>query len=302
MRVAICIATYKRPDMLEYLLESISKLEFKKVIAPNINIVIVDNDAEGSAKKVVENAMRYINFPIVYTIEPKKGLAYARNKTIELAGDVDLVAIVDDDEIVSKNWLDDLLYVQQQYDADVVSGPVIPRFKVSPPEWVVRGHFFERPRFNTGKKIDMARTGNVLIRKDTLDMFSPPFDYMFNLTGGEDTYLFKRIHINNKKMVWSDDAIVEEWVPKKRISILWLLRRSFRAGTTVSLVELYLGFSFKTIITRLSKSIAHITLGILSFLFYIFFKREKAIKSLQRIATGIGNFMGIFGFKYKEYK
>lgn len=302
MRVAICIATYKRPDMLEDLLKSISNLEFKKVDAPDIKIVIVDNDAEGSAKDVVENAVKYTKFPIIYAIEPQKGLAYARNKTIELAGDVDFVAIVDDDEIVSKNWLDELLHVQQKYDADVVSGPVIPRFKVTPPEWVVKGRFFERPRFNTGEKIDMARTGNVLIRKNVLEMFSPPFDYNFNLTGGEDTFLFKKIHLINKKIVWSDDAIIEEWVPKERMSIWWLLRRSFRAGTTTSAVELYLHPSFKTIIARLSKSIVHITLGILSFIFYISFRPEKSIKSLQRTAAGIGNFIGVFGFRYEEYR
>ena len=65
-------------------------------------IIIADNDHEGSALTVVEefNAMTLI--PIYYTVEPKKGIAFARNNVLNTAkfhGITDL-AFIDDDELV----------------------------------------------------------------------------------------------------------------------------------------------------------------------------------------------------------
>ena len=54
MLYSICIATYQRPEILEKLLESLSKQKLPESV--EIEVIIVDNDKSESAKEVVELA------------------------------------------------------------------------------------------------------------------------------------------------------------------------------------------------------------------------------------------------------
>src|SRR5215470_1390074 len=141
IRVAICIATLKRPDQLRVLVDGIAQLTFSKVHTPEIRIVVVDNDELASASEVCKTVS--IPWSITYAVEPRRGITYARNRAITEAGSVDFVAFIDDDEVPSPNWLDELLWAQAEFAADVVSGPVVPRFSPDVSDWVKRGGFFD---------------------------------------------------------------------------------------------------------------------------------------------------------------
>src|SRR5262249_39782258 len=57
-----------------------------------------------------------------------------------------------------------------------------------------------------------------------------PFDPAYGLTGGEDGDLLSRLALNGARIVWCDEAIVQEPVEKSRLSLKWLLRRAMRGG------------------------------------------------------------------------
>lgn len=59
MLYSICIATYKRPELLKKLLESLSKQELPESV--EIEVIIVDNDKSESAREVVVRAFKYGN-------------------------------------------------------------------------------------------------------------------------------------------------------------------------------------------------------------------------------------------------
>ena len=126
--VCICVATFGRPAGLTRLLRSLSNLSFQKNRDLFVRIAVADNDADGSAWLSVKEAARYLRVPITYEIEPKRGVSFARNRSVRMAGECDYIAFVDDDEFVEANWLDELLKAQAVYNADVVLGPVIARF------------------------------------------------------------------------------------------------------------------------------------------------------------------------------
>ena len=146
IRVAICISTFRRQKLLRELLNGIGKLSFRKVSPPELAIVVVDTpDQTGSVQKVCETVS--LPWPIKYVVEPRRGLTYARNRAIAEAGSVDFVAFIDDDEVPSPEWLDELLWAQAEFSADVVSGPVSPHYGPGVAGWIKAGGFFSsRPQ------------------------------------------------------------------------------------------------------------------------------------------------------------
>ena len=75
--VAVCVITYRRPEGLGRLLDAFTKLEVDpEAIVPTF--VIVDNDADKSARAVVERAAHLPR--LVYAVEPELGIPFARNR------------------------------------------------------------------------------------------------------------------------------------------------------------------------------------------------------------------------------
>ena len=128
-----------------------------------------------TSKEFVDGIKNSFSIPIIYGVEPEREIASARNRAVQLAGNVDFIAFIDDDEVADGRWLDELLAAQEKFGVDVVNGPVLPRFEQEVPPWVVRGRFYNRRRFPTGTLINWANTGNVLIKTSWLHAIPGPF-------------------------------------------------------------------------------------------------------------------------------
>lgn len=304
-KIAVCISTYNRPLGLERLLISLSRLEFNKTPTPNWWIVVADNNTNMPVKGLIDSIR--LDFPVViqYGLEPRKGIPSARNLAVKLAGEVDFIAFIDDDEVAAPNWLDELLYVQNLYHADVVRGPVIARFEEKEPQWVKKGGFYERPRYSTGTTLEYIAlaTGNVLIKHKWLQIVHGPFDEDMNLSGGSDTLFFAQISKLGAKFFWADTACVWEYQPPSRVSARWLIMRSFRTGIATSIVHRKVFKSFMTIMIRILKSIIRFLIGVfllipLSFIYGF----AGTIRGLRMITQGCGEIGGFLGIRYLEYK
>lgn len=301
--VAVCIATYNRPVGLRRLLDSLRAQVFVHNELPDWNIVVVENDETGPNAEYIKTLTEEFPVPIVYAVQPKRGIASVRNLAIELAKGSDYVAFIDDDEVASENWLDELLRAIQTYKADVVCGPVQPLFEIIPEPWIVKGQFFERDRHPTGTVIDYGRTGNVLISSKWFSPTEKPFNESLNLTGGEDTLYFWQIHRNGAKFVWADEAIVQEFVPPQRANKDWLIRRAKRLGNTISLVENLEKRSKFSRTIRIVKCAGHFGLGIISLIPTTIIRGQVGlVKSLCMISRAYGELLGLTGRNYEIYK
>src|SRR5690348_15043491 len=93
--LAVCVCTYGRPKSLRDCLASLSRQQ----PVDNVRhfVIVIDNDATCSAMPVV-SASRSGAF---YIAEPRRGIAYARNRGLSLAArlEADWIAFIDDDEI-----------------------------------------------------------------------------------------------------------------------------------------------------------------------------------------------------------
>ena len=299
VRVAICVATRGRPAGLGSLLDALALV--REPDNAHIIIVIVDNDPAGGSRGLVLERAAGARWPIEYHIEPQPGIPFARNAAVAACRDrVDAIVFIDDDELPEPEWLHQLLATRRQFAADVVTGPVLPRFDVPPPAWVTDGGFFDYPRFKTGTPRDTAFTNNVIVNASIFADLKTWFDERLQFTGGSDTHLFRRLHLAGYRIVWCDAAIVHDCVPPSRMTVPWLMQRSYRYGHTHAFVRMDLKQS-----TRLA--IAGAALGKLRFAVsslirgVIGFRRSRLIDAGRETAYVAGMLAQLFGASYGEY-
>jgi len=225
----VCVCTYKRPEFLADLLGHLQSQYTGERFT--FEVVIGDNDRERSAEGIVRQCAATSPLPITYCVEPEQNIALVRNRTVEAAKG-GLLAFIDDDELPTSRWLFELFLARTNYQADVVLGPVLPRFVSTPAEWVTKGRFFDRPRHQTGFPIQWpeARTGNVLLGNAVWKQLTPPFRPQFG-SGGEDVDFFRRLSDLGCTFVWCDEATVDELVPPYRCTRQFLLRRALLRGS-----------------------------------------------------------------------
>jgi len=192
--------------------------------------VVADNDALRSAKEVVSGFAATSSIPVTYCAEAQQNIPLARNKAIENASG-DFVAFIDDDEFPTKPWLLTLFNACNKYGVDGMVGPVKRYFDETPPSWIVKGGFYERPTYPTGFVIDWrkGRTNNVLLNKRIFSPEIPPFRPEFR--SGEDQDFFRRMIEKGCVFMWCNEAVVYEVVPPIRWQRTFILRRALLRGT-----------------------------------------------------------------------
>lgn len=104
MAVSIVIPTYKRPDYLNRLLESIAKQTFQ-----NFEVIIVDDNSPNRTEyePVIEKFSKILKEIKFISNESNRGAPHSRNRGIRLSK-YDLIALVDDDD----EWLPEKLKYQ----------------------------------------------------------------------------------------------------------------------------------------------------------------------------------------------
>lgn len=196
-----------------------------------LEIVVVDNDAEKSGRETVAEFQERGICPVIYDCEPEQNIALARNRTINDASG-DFIAFIDDDEFPAENWLSEMLGCLEAHDADGVLGPVIPHFPIGTPDWLMRSGLCDRPRSQTGSpaRICDLRTGNALLRRSMFDGEQDWFDRELGRSGGSDGQFLARQTEKGRKVIWCDQALVYETVPPDRWSRSYYLNRNLRIG------------------------------------------------------------------------
>lgn len=225
--VSVCICTYRRPQQLGCLLDDLIAQT-----RPPDEVVVVDNEPAGSGQASVEAARARAPFPIRYEIQPVKNISLTRNRTVALAQG-DWLALLDDDERASPDWLAQLLATAERYQADGVVAPVLSIVPAHAPGWIRRGQFYQAvPRTPTGQVMPLNRIGigNALLQGRRVRALSGPFDPAYGLTGGEDSDMLTRLVQAGARLVACDEAAVTEPVADSRLSLRWILLRAVRGN------------------------------------------------------------------------
>lgn len=300
LTVGICIPTFKRPEGVLKLLASIRQQIFSKVEKPLISIFVVDNDQAASAKEIIENLRDEFPYPLNYEIEPQQGIPFVRNRLVLMSKDYDLIAFVDDDEEVIPTWLDELLHAYEIYDAQIVTGPVVGRYATTPPEWAIKGEFYNSSRCASGTSMNTFFTNNTLLERKLLDVFHKPFEESMAFCGGTDSLLAMRVLNLGAKCIWCDEAIVYEDVPETRLTIKWYLRRRYRIGNSTVFCNRFIGEGSEAHIVIVS-SVKFLCLSVFVCLSSLSRGPHKFLKGLGYLSLALGMITALLKVQVNEY-
>ena len=230
--VLVAVCTYKRPKMLADAITSI-----KNLIVPDgvkVEVLVVDNDVESSAKTVVQELQEALPFRVHYVVEGNRGISNARNRLLEESINLDAshILLFDDDELLTPNILQEQfkLYNSVQ-NAFIISGPTPSKFDDSYPNYIKKHMLFkQRTTKKTGLLRDNSAAGNVFFPVSVAKDFGLRFSSEYVFMGGEDGDFFSKASKLGFNIVWCNEAVIQEVVPPARATISYVLKKCYYNG------------------------------------------------------------------------
>lgn len=293
--------------MLRRCLESLVRLSVPA--NAGLQIVVVENSLTPTAASIVADTQKQTAIAIHYHVEPRIGIPFARNATLEFANGLgaDWIALIDDDEFAEPDWLVKLHDACVAFDADVANGPVDQICEGTPPEWWEPGSKPDRP---TGKKLRGAPTNNILMRARLIrgDGLALRFDERL-MSGSEDVQFFRQAVRHGAKIIWVADAWVHEILTANRLTPKKLLARAYMVATSQAQVSQIRRGRYSGIVVLLPKIMRRLIVGTLALVAsaFVWLIRPAAGRALFysgafRIVKAFGNISGSFGYTGEYYQ
>jgi glucosyl-dolichyl phosphate glucuronosyltransferase len=242
-KVSILIPTHNRCGILARALESLSSIH----VPPGVEaeLIVVANACSDQTEAVVAAAAPGMPMPTRCVVEPKAGLNVARNCAAEEATG-DILAYLDDDVWVDRDWLNGLVAVYESQPAGVVGGRVLLWWEaVEPPDWMCKEFETMLGGSDHGDQVfeltaASGRVGmlgaNFSFTRETwieVGRFLPGLDRTGgSLLGGGETEFLWRARAKGIRFFYAPLASVKHWVAPQRTGARYLHRLAFDYGRT----------------------------------------------------------------------
>jgi len=301
--VVVCIPCFRRPQHLRLTLQSLASQRTGRRFA----VVIVENDAEERASlAVAADILAREDLRGLCVIEPRQGNCHAINAAFETAlatfPTAAYVLMIDDDEIASPDWLEQMLDAAETTGVDVVGGPVWPNFDDAL-DRRLRHHPAFRPAYDASGPVPVIfGCGNCLITRPVFARLGlPAFDLRFNFLGGGDTDFFVRCRKAGMKFHWVAEAIITESVPRSRTNPAWLALRALRIGAINYHVQRKLAETAWSKARLILKMLALLPLSLFRAVWLGLAERTTLI-ALHPVIVAAGSALAAIGFEPQPYK
>jgi GT2 family glycosyltransferase len=299
----VTLPTFRRPDHLVKTLKTVISQDPGASFA----IIVMENDADGLAGAHAAREfflLHKINALVVIAHDRGNCHAYNAGWTTAMASypQMKALAVIDDDEIASPSWLENLVLIQKRTGADIVGGPQLPDFEDRSRAELKRHPVF-MPHYDTSGPVPILySSGNVLITAPVLAKMPVPYlDPVFNFTGGGDSDFYRRCRAEGFCFAWANEAWVTETVPARRTEQSWIRARSLRTGALSAQLAHRarpgLAGRFRTILHSLLLLAASPFRGI-----RLWRKTGVASTALFHFYVAVGRLMAEFGVINEQYR
>lgn len=295
--ISVCVATYKRAGLLKSLLMSLEKQKLAQNIS--VEIIVVDNDAERSAEKVVSNFNDSAHFKFKYFVQPVQNISITRNMCVSNSSGI-FICFIDDDETASENWVINLYDSLIKYNADGAFGYVQAVFDKNIPDYLRKREFYFTNVPPTGSLAGFYYTTNAIIKSELVKRENPPFDPSYGLTGGEDAHLFERLSKKGAKFISNREAVTHEFIPFDRANLKYLYNRSLRGGQAFARRSIESDSTIFNRVIILLKAVIMIILSLIKCLLTCYDKR-RIVKNVQVIGASFGKINAVINKLKKLY-
>lgn len=299
-RIALCIVTHFRANLLRRLLISLQSAVLEGDRLLNVTLIVVNNGIDSKTTDVCEEMAGALPFPLTCVPERRIGYSAARNKAVAeaLKTQAELVAFLDDDDIPQPDWLMQLVAHQQATGADMVSGCRRPSEHI--PQWALASGLYgkvltrDRPINRMDPKSIRPKKGttaNLLVTRPVLETLSRQgfvFDPMFNKTGKEDGDFFKKVAFSGYKLSVARASITEIGHAGDRLQLSRIWKQGFRGGLGDIIVAVRYRSATRAI-TLILKSL-YITPWALLQLVLFAYSKPKVTRNVHRLARSFGLF------------
>jgi hypothetical protein len=297
------VPTFRRPAMLA---ETLASLAAQKTSA-RFAVLVVENDAAGrEGLGVAASWLAPGSLAGMAVVEEGQGNVHAINAGFAAALDhfpnAEHFLMIDDDEVASVEWLDAMVAAAEATDADIVGGPVVPRFRDDAPRLLRLHPVFWPSHDRTGPVPMIYGTGNCLVRRRVFDQLGrPALDPRFNFLGGGDLDFFTRARRAGLSSHWVQEALITETVPGERARIGWVLKRGLRIGSINRAVETKQVEDGVGRLKVLLKDLAIVPLALARAIAQLVATRNPVIAA-HPLAVSLGRLMAAAGFEQQPYR
>jgi GT2 family glycosyltransferase len=280
-------------------------------------VVIVENDATGQEganavaaffedQGLQDRDLQDGGLQGICLVEPRQGNCHAINAAFETAlgafPSAAFLLMIDDDEIASPDWLERMVAAAQATGADLVGGPVVPKFADERRAALSHHPAFRPPYDISGRVPIIFGSGNCLITRAVFERLDEPtFDLRFNFLGGGDLDFFTRCRRSGMTFHWAADAVITETVPPSRVRSSWLALRGLRIGAINYRVQHKAARTVWLRVRLLLKMLALFPLS-LQRATRLYIIERHVIIAMHPIAVAIGGALAAVGIELQPYK
>ena len=303
MKIALCICTYQRPQLLERLLDSLHDIQLGELTPDAVRIMVIDNYPDGQARAVCERLASTLPVGLDFLEERRKGVAFARNTVIDAAlkKGTDFIAFLDDDDLPRPDWLLRLFEKQKQTQADIVGSVFPPVVNPEWPAWLAQSPLFDKPKPKSQTKYGAPLNigiGSTLINCKLLARMQaegPLFSDEFGRIGCEDADFFARAARSGAVVCQTTKAVVERDYEQGRLTVVGLLRDAYRIGNCINRLLTEYGTRGQ-VRRRKIKACKKVIYGLLGAVLQ-FFSKTRAVRSMYQVFRELGVLFGYGGSK-----
>jgi glucosyl-dolichyl phosphate glucuronosyltransferase len=239
MDVSVVLCTYNRARMLRRAIDGLAAMH----VPPDLawDLIVVDNNSSDDTAAVVRDAAARVAFPCRYLFEGRQGKTFALNRGIGAATG-EIVALVDDDEIVHADWIAAVRRAFAAHGCAGIGGRIVPVWSHPKPTWyadtapcdmsavLTRYDHGDAP----GPVPDAPYGGNMAFRRSAFETYGM-FDTRLGrvgtrLTCAEDTEFGDRLLLAGEALFYVPDAIVYQPVAPERLRRAYFESWYYHAG------------------------------------------------------------------------
>ncbi len=241
--ISLIIPTCNRATSLRRTLSQLNQLEIPSGV--EVEVLVIDNNCRDHTVDVVAQATREHRLPVRHILETQQGLCFGRNRGVAEAR-FDHLAYLDDDILISPQWLVAYGEARQTFGVDAVVGPVFPIFEQAPPEFL-RGRALDIISSGYSRKGDVPRLlapgeahelpgCNFGVTRQTamrLNGFQTHLDRAGQgMLAGGDTDFGLRLVAAGGRTAYHPGCWVQHVMEPEKLSTAYLRRRAFGLGAT----------------------------------------------------------------------